>query len=247
MDKKNIEEKDELSKTKELEENFNQDDDLTREINLDDLYDGAINNTMILDPVTKNEVIMENNKRNYTFISIIICVFILLILYYFTAKSPLSKEEAKVEPSTTKTLVVTSKNSSNLVCNYNDKNENYSLISSLEVNFENDKIIFNKLNLNGLLISELPTEEYNNIITAYEELFTLNSDNKFNKITFIKEDKSFTFTSELDFNEDYMSLVNTDKKYSFYKEYVEEDDIHSIKDAYTNLGYTCLITEEKGN
>lgn len=247
MNENKIDEKEELSKTKEFKENITQDDDMTREINLDDLYDGAINNTMILDPVTKNEVIIENNKRNYTFISIIICVFILLILYYVTTKSPLSNEEAKVEPSTTKVTVVTSKNSSNLVCNYNDKNENYSLTSSLEVNFENDKIVYNKLNLNGLLISELPTEDYNNIITAYEELYTLNSDNLFNKLTFIKEDKSFTFTSELNFEQEYLALVNTDKKYSFYKEYLEEDDIHTIKDAYTNLGYTCLITEGKDN
>lgn len=245
MNENKINENEELSKTKELNETLAQDDDMTREINLDDLYDGAINNTMILDPVTKKEVIMENNKRNYTFISIIICVFILLILYYVTAKSPLSKEEAKIEPSTTKLPVVTSKNSSNLVCNYNDKNESYSLTSSLEVNYENNEITYNKLSLNGLLISEIPTEDYNNIIIAYEELFTLNSGNEFNKLTFIKEDKSFTFTSELDFSKEYMSLINTDKKYSFYKEYLEEDNINSIKDAYTNLGYTCLITEGK--
>ena len=247
MNEDKLNNNEELSKTKELEENLNQEDDMTREINLDDLYDGAINNTMILDPVTKNEVIMENNKRNYTLISILVCALILLVLYYVITKSSLSNEEAKVEPSTTKVPVITSKNNSNLVCNYNDKNENYSLTASLEVNFIEDKISYNKLSLNGLLISDIPTEDYNNIITAYEELFTLNSDNTFNKLSFIKEDKSFSFSSELNFDEEYLSLVNTDKKYSFYKEYTQEDTINSIKDSYTDLGYTCLITEGKDN
>ena len=61
---------------------------VTREINLDDLYDGAINNTVVIDPITKDEVLMTKDRRpNYAIIGIIIAILALLILYWVNNKS----------------------------------------------------------------------------------------------------------------------------------------------------------------
>ena len=58
---------------------------VTREINLDELYDGAINNTVVIDPVTNDEVLMTSKKTNYTFIGVL-----LSILVFSPYKTPLS-------------------------------------------------------------------------------------------------------------------------------------------------------------
>ena len=57
---KNIEEN-EIDIIEEIaeDEKDNIDEDpgyVTREINLDDLYDGAVNNTVVIDPITNNEI-----------------------------------------------------------------------------------------------------------------------------------------------------------------------------------------------
>ena len=56
MEEKNNKEK--LEETvdidkKDINEDSNIENNVTREINLDELYDGAINNTVIIDPVSK--------------------------------------------------------------------------------------------------------------------------------------------------------------------------------------------------
>ena len=57
-------------------------ENVTREINLDDLYDGAVNNTVVIDPITNNEILLADKKHNYTIVGIIVAVIILLVLYY---------------------------------------------------------------------------------------------------------------------------------------------------------------------
>lgn len=36
---------------------------ITREINLDELYDGAVNNTVVIDPVTNDEVFLPSKTK----------------------------------------------------------------------------------------------------------------------------------------------------------------------------------------
>ena len=67
---KNIEEN-EIDIIEEIaeDEKDNIDEDpgyVTREINLDDLYDGAVNNTVVIDPITNNEILMRSKKPNFT-------------------------------------------------------------------------------------------------------------------------------------------------------------------------------------
>ena len=57
-DKNNDIKQDELDSEKEIMEPEN----VTREINLDELYDGAINNTVVIDPITKDEILVETKK-----------------------------------------------------------------------------------------------------------------------------------------------------------------------------------------
>lgn len=37
-------------------------ENVTREINLDDLYDGAVNNTVVIDPITNNEILLADKS-----------------------------------------------------------------------------------------------------------------------------------------------------------------------------------------
>lgn len=68
-------------------------DNITREINLDELYDGAINNTVVIDPVTHDEVLMASRKPNYTFLGVLLSILILLIFYYISNKTEIGKEK----------------------------------------------------------------------------------------------------------------------------------------------------------
>ena len=79
-DKNNDIKQEELDSEKEIMEPEN----VTREINLDELYDGAINNTVVIDPITKDEILVETKKSNRKIIGILFAVFILLILYFNT-------------------------------------------------------------------------------------------------------------------------------------------------------------------
>ncbi|MCI5732949.1 MAG: hypothetical protein MR296_02800, partial [Tenericutes bacterium] len=79
MDKENKD----IEKTDVIEEENDENklddiDDVTRKIDLNDLYDGAVNNTVIIDPVTQNELLYKKRKPNITFIIILIAIIILL-------------------------------------------------------------------------------------------------------------------------------------------------------------------------
>ena len=43
----------------------NEPENVTREINLDELYDGAINSTVVIDPITNDEVLLRQKKGNF--------------------------------------------------------------------------------------------------------------------------------------------------------------------------------------
>ena len=46
--------------------------DVTRKIDLNDLYDGAINNTVIIDPVTQDELLYKKKKPNKFIILVLV-------------------------------------------------------------------------------------------------------------------------------------------------------------------------------
>ena len=104
-DKNNDIKQEELDSEREIMEPEN----VTREINLDELYDGAINNTVVIDPITKDEILVETKKSNRKIIGILFAVFILLILYFVNNKLDVNKKNATVEPNTSTTPVITTK------------------------------------------------------------------------------------------------------------------------------------------
>ena len=115
--------------------------DITRNINLDDLYDGAVNNTILLDPVTKDEVLISNRKSNNMILGIFLAIIILLGLYYVYNKSDLFTSDKPVtsKPTTTAPVVVNN-DSGKLICSYQSKSDNETEEATYTFNYQNNKI-----------------------------------------------------------------------------------------------------------
>ena len=156
---KNIEEN-EIDIIEEIaeDEKDNIDEDpgyVTREINLDDLYDGAVNNTVVIDPITNNEILMRSKKPNFTILGIIIAIVILLVLYYVNNKSDFGRTTKNVEPKTTTTIPVSRKedNSGTLTCTYQSKSDAESQNVTYVLNYENSNLV--NSNFNYIVMSTL--------------------------------------------------------------------------------------------
>lgn len=219
---------------------------VTREINLDDLYDGAINNTVVIDPVTNNEVLLQNKKPNYTIIGVIVAIIILLVLYYVNNKTDLGRTTKDVEPKTTvstkKNNVIDVKNGT-LTCNYSSKGEAESQTATFVANYENS--VITTTNFNFVVITNTDTESavVSDLKNQYENFFINNASVKGNNISFEKTDKGFTFNVETDYvNSDFNGITINDGQTVLFVKSEKEDTIDSLKEAYTNKGYSCAIT-----
>lgn len=219
---------------------------VTREINLDDLYDGAINNTVVIDPVTNNEVLLRNKKPNYTIIGVIVAIIILLVLYYVNNKTDLGRTTKDVEPKTTvstkKNNVIDVKNGT-LTCNYSSKGEAESQTATFVANYENS--VITTTNFNFVVITNTDTESavVSDLKNQYENFFINNASVKGNNISFEKTDKGFTFNVETDYvNSDFNGITINDGQTVLFVKPEKEDTIDSLKEAYTNKGYSCAIT-----
>ena len=254
MEEKNNKEK--LEKTvdidkKGINEDSNIENNVTREINLDELYDGAINNTVIIDPVSKEEVLQLNKKSNKTFFIIIIVVIVLLVLYYVNSNFNISFKKNKksvtdnVSNSTT-TVTTTKKLEENgtLICEFSAKSDSENQNITFKANYIDSLIKTSEFNY--VLISNLDTisEEANKLQSEYESYFINNAAVIGNNVTFEKIDKGFNFTNTLYYDKvDFNSIVIEDGKMNYFVKPNKEDTYLSLKSDYEKKGFSCKLTE----
>lgn len=229
------------------DEEVTESENITREINLDELYDGAVNNTVIIDPVTNNEILVANKKHNYTVVGIILAVCILLILYFITNKTDLGKEEQQVENKTTTTTVNTINNQTGtLTCNYSSKSDAETVSITYTADYENAKIITSNYSLNVISNSDSTTDTIESLKTQYETFYIKNAAIKGHTITFDKKSNSFTFNDLLVYsNAEFEDLSLFDGQTIMYVKATNSDTADTLKDTYENKGYTCSKTELK--
>lgn len=223
---------------------------VTREINLDDLYDGVVNNTVVIDPITNDELLIKNKKPNYTLLGILILVSVLLVLYYVNNKTEIGGTTKQVAPKTTKevktTLPLEEKNGT-LNCTYASKSDADTQTLTYVANYENEQITNSKFNYIVVSSTENLSAVVENLMGQYETFYINNVSVSGNNVTFEKNDKGFTFNSETNYsatNFDQIMIVNDQTV--LYVKPAASDTIESLKEAYTSKGFTCtIISDEK--
>ena len=232
--------------TSELNEN-----DLTREINLDELYDGAINNTVVIDPVTNNEVLLENKKPNYALIGAVFAVLSLLVLYYVNNKTNLTKETPEVMPNTTTTAPIISttqkqKETGSLNCKYDLKSDSETSSVTYVLNYEEDLLVDSTFTYTITSNTDTSTATIDDLKNQYETLYINNGASLNNKFTFEKEDKGFTFAAVTNYkNTDFSDVIIEEGKNILYVKPSKEDTYTSLKEKYEQHGFTCSLTSKE--
>lgn len=217
--------------------------DITREINLDDLYDGAINNTVVIDPVTNNEILVAPKKKNYTLLSIILCVIILLSLYVIYNKTSLVNKPHEVKPVTTTAVKreVSNNDSGILSCSYSSKSDSESLNAKYTANFENSKILSSTFEYNVVSLGSITTT-VSDLQSQYENFYINNASVKGITTTYDKNEKGFTFISEIKYsNADFDSIKIDEGKTILYIKPSKNDSYNDLKELYTKNGFNCTI------
>ncbi len=242
MDNKEEKEKQEKDNPK-----FEQEpDNVTREINLDDLYDGAVNNTVVIDPVTNDEVLLKAKKPNYTFIGVIIAVIILLLLYFFTNKTDLGRTTKDVAPKTTTTVNKTEEESLNgtLNCSYSSKSDAETQEVTYVANYANDFIT--KSTFNYVVVSNTDTSSavVESLTNQYENFFIDNASVFGNNVTFDKNEKGFTFNVVTYYDKaDFDQIIINEGQTVLYVKPSSGDTKENIQKLYTDKGFTCNISD----
>ena len=234
--------------TSELDEN-----DLTREINLEELYDGAINNTVVIDPVTNSEVLIENKKPNYALIGAVLAVLSLLVLYYVNNQTNLTKETPEVMPNTTTTQIVPTtakqKESGTLNCKYDLKSDSETSNVTYVLNYEDDLLLDSTFTYTITSNTDITTATIDDLKNQYETLYISNGASLNNKFTFEPFDKGFTFTAVTNYkSSDFVDVIIEEGKNILYVKPTKEDSYESLKEKYEQHGFTCsLISNENIN
>lgn len=219
---------------------------VTREINLDDLYDGAINNTVVIDPITNNEVLLSNKKPNYTIIGVVVAIVVLLLLYYVNNKSDIGRTTKDVEPKTTTSTKITNESNDEngvLTCNYSSKSEAETQTVTFVANYENANIT--TTNFNFVVISNGETESaiVTDLKTQYENFFINNASLTSSNVSFEKNEKGFTFNVETDYKKtDFDDMNVVEGQTILYVKPGATDTIDSLKNTYTDKGFSCVLT-----
>lgn len=220
-------------------------DDVTREINLDDLYDGAVNNTVVIDPVTNNEVLMSSKKPNYTLIGIIFAIVILLGLYYINNKTDLGGTTKEVESKTTKQTVSTSKilNKGALTCTYTSKSDAETQNITYVANYVDNKVINSNFNYVVVSNNDSSSAVIEDLTNQYETFFINNAAATSNNVSFDKNEKGFTFNVETNYEKDgYDNLVVSEGQTVLFVKPSASDTIDTLQKSYVSKGFTCNIT-----
>ena len=223
-------------------------DDVTREINLDDLYDGAVNNTVVIDPITNNEVLMTSKKPSFTFIGVILAVIILLLLYYVNNKTDLIGTTKEVKSVTTKTVTtkkVTDKGS--LTCNYSSKSDAETQTVAFVANYISNKLIDSNFNFVVVSNTDSTSAVMDNLTSQYETFYINNAAVPATTVSFDKNSKGFTFNILINYQkEGYENLVITEGQTVLLAKPNKDDTIEGLKNVYTDKGFTCVITYNEG-
>ena len=247
------EEVNEDEKLKQMDDNNdNMDDDkdyVTREINLDDLYDGAINNTVVIDPITNKEVLMSSKKPNYTILGVILAIIILLLLYYINNKSNLGRTTTDVEPSNTTTTKKVQGDYGTLSCTYSSKSDAESQDVTYTANYENSQIT--TTNFNYVVISNSNNNSsavIDDLKSQYETFFINNASAAGNVVSFESNGEGFTFNVETDYSKNgFNELTIVDGQTILYVKPSKGDTAETLEDAYTNKGFNCTLKNDNDN
>ena len=242
-DKKDLEKTDLID---EVNGEIEDETDITRKINLDDLYDGAVNNTVVIDPVTKDEVLISSKKSNNTFLGIILAVLILLGLYYAYNKSDLFSNDKTVEPVKTTTTKYSDENNGVLICKYQSKSDNENEEAIYKFNYEGEKIVKSRFDYTVVIISEEKSVVEQDIEKQYEDLYTKNDSIKGFNSWFSKSSKGFSFHAITDYNTlNFEQITEEEGKTVLFIKPSKEDTFTKIKNEYDKKGFTCTINEEQ--
>lgn len=224
-------------------------ENVTREINLDELYDGVINNTVVIDPVTKDEVLLKQKKTNFKFIGLILIIFIFLMFYYINNKMRigLTAHDNK-EKTTTKKVVTTTaiKNKKGILsCTYSSKSDTDSQTVLYSANYENNKLLDSVFDYAVISSSDSMSDVIKNLMEQYEEFYINNASVTGNTTEYEKNDKGFTFSMKTDYDTSiFEDIKMIDGKTVLYVKPSSTDTVDSIKQSYINKGFTCNMNEK---
>ncbi len=220
-------------------------DNVTREINLDDLYDGAVNNTVVIDPVTNDEILMSNKKPNYTIIGVLIAVIVLLILYYVNNKSDFGRTTKDVAPKTTTIRPFTTKKNEvgTLTCTYSSKSDAENQSVTYTANYENEKILKSTFNYVAMSNSDTSSAIIEDLKKQYETFFINNASILLNNVSYEKTETGFNFSAVIDYEKKaYENLVLIDNQTILFEKPNANDTVSLIQDVYTKKGFVCSLT-----
>ncbi len=230
-----------------VKEDEPEESNVTQEINLDDLYDGAVNNTLLFDPVTNEEVILPKQKRNYLFIIVVLLVVVFLGLYYFINKTSFMSPKANVEPVTTTAPVTTSevKTSGVYSCVYESKSDaEVQKINSL-ISFEKEKIKNINFTYSVISTGDVKSAVNEDLTKQYETFYTSNANLTGNEMSFLKDDNGFTFNAITDYDIIDFNLISmVEGQTVMYVKPNKDDTIELVKENYESKGFTCTLLNE---
>lgn len=219
------------------------------EVNLDELYDGKINQTVIIDPVSNNEVIIKDKKPHFPFFALLGAIIVLLI--FFTYKQVdyiaiFNKYKNQIFNSTTTTVTTTKgKVENTLTCTYTSLYNGININNTVDVKAEDNVITTNSQDYSYTLVNDANQLKYNEFISFFDAVYE-----KLNGITGVnieynKEAKIFSF--KLDCFYDISDFTILKDIYTNELEYktnltmVKTDTINSIREKYNAMGYTCSL------
>lgn len=248
-------EKEKIEKEVEQEEILLEEDDIkdepdyvTREINLDDLYDGAVNNTVVIDPITNNEILLSNKKPNYTILGVVFAIIVLLLLYYVNNKSDLGRTTKDVEPkkTTITTTAIANDNNGTLTCTYSSKSDAETQNITYVANYEDSKIT--DTNFNYVVVSNTDNQSaiVEDMKNQYETFFINNASVSGNNVSFEKNATGFTFNVETNYlKPGFDGLILVENQTILFVKPESTDTVEKMQNAYTDKGFSCSLTSNK--
>ena len=224
-----------------------QDSNVTQEINLDDLYDGAVNNTMVIDPVTKEEIILPKQKRNFLFTIIVLLIIIFLGLYYFINKTSFMSPKANVAPVTTTAPVTTNevKTSGAYSCIYESKSDAETQKINSLISFETDKIKSVNFTYSVISTGDVKSAVNEDLTRQYETFYTSNANLTGNEMSFLKDDSGFTFNAVTNYDIIDFNLISmAEGQTVMYVKPNMNDTIELVKENYESKGFVCTLVNQ---
>lgn len=244
-----------MDKNEEIKnKNDNIPEDLTREINLDDLYDGAVNNTVVIDPVTNNELLLTEKKPNFALIGLLLAVLVLLGLYYINNKTNLGGSVKNIVPKTTVTTTTAyvnkaepiKKKNGRLLCKYSSHSDSDAQDATYTLNVIDDVISDSNFNYIVTSKSETTTAVVDDLTKQYENFYINNASLSGNSVMFEKTEKSFTFNVDTKYETaEFDKIILTEGQAILYVKPTKDDTYEGLLNSYTSKGFTCNFVDNE--